>query len=267
MHFARIESGKVTCQTLIPTDAHRRREDILDDVLTGIDSVLDKSVRGIGIGVPGLVDTVEGVVLKATNIPCIEGIPLGGTVKERFGLPALLGNDANCFALGEKHYGKGKDYDDVVGITLGTGVGAGIIVGGRVYEGNCAMAGEFGSMGYLDSDFETYCSGKFFMRRYGDSALNIAQAAADDDTRALGIFREYGRHVGNLLHVILLSCAPSAIILGGSLTKSHSYFRAGMEETLSSFPYPHVIEKTCIDFSEDPHMPVLGAAALTIGRI
>lgn len=101
-------------------------------------------LEGIGIGVPGAIDIQRGVVFHPPNLPAWTEVPLAAITSERWGIPVRVDNDANCAALGEAHFGAGRQYDDFIGLTLGTGVGSGIILRNRVYHGERGFAGEFG---------------------------------------------------------------------------------------------------------------------------
>lgn len=264
MHFARVESGVVVAEERIPTDACRPNEEIVADVVKGIRSVLTDQVSAIGIGIPGLVDMHEGVIKKLNNIPCWNGFAIKEALEKELNIPVFIGNDANCFALGEKHFGKGKEAASLVCLTLGSGVGAGVVIDHKLHEGNCMMAGEFGGIKYMTADYEVYCGGKFFATFHGKTALEMSQAAATGDEKALAAFAEFGDHVGNLIQAIIYSYGPDTIIMGGSLLKSYAFFRDAMNANLAAFAHPHVIEATRIDVSDDPHMPVLGAAAVAL---
>jgi glucokinase len=262
MHFALIDDGKILRESRISTDAYGTKEAVMDDLKKGIGDLLDGSVQGIGIGVPGLVDTKLGVVYNVLNIPAWKNVPIKAELEKIYNIPVYVGNDANCFALGEKYYGKAKPFSDVVCLTLGTGLGAGIFINDRLYAGNYSMAGEFCGIKYLDADLETYCSGKFFSQMHGQEALFFFRLAEKGDSGALALFRQFGFHVGQLIQTVLLSYAPQAIIFGGSLSKSFSYFKDGMQASLSTFAHQNVLKSTLIDVSEIAAIPVLGASAL-----
>src|SRR5690606_10392508 len=116
---------------------------------------------GIGIGIPGLVDSSNGIALGLANIPSFQHVELKKFLTGRFSKPVFVNNDANCFAIGVHKYGVGKSFKSLVGITLGTGVGGGIVINGQLYSGLFSAAGEWCSAPYLDHNFEYYCSGKF----------------------------------------------------------------------------------------------------------
>jgi len=261
-HLALIEDGKVIKKSRILTDAYGTQDAVLDDLKNEIGKLLDDSVQGIGIGVPGLVDRESGVVFNVMNIPAWKNVPVKSILEQHFGITVEVGNDANSFALGEKHYGKAKPFSNVVCICLGTGVGAGVFVNGNLYTGNQSIAGEFCGIRYLDADFETYCSGKFFNQIYGHDALYFAKMAENGNANAKELFHKFGYNVGQLIQTVLFSYGPQAIILGGSLSKSFSIFKTGMQESLATFPHKNVLNSTMIDVSDNDDIPVLGAATL-----
>ncbi|MDA0314342.1 MAG: ROK family protein [Bacteroidetes bacterium] len=246
----------------IPTPASESQEVILENLAAFIESYLPHSFEGIGIGIPGLVDPQEGIVLGLANIPSFQHVELRKFIFSRFGKPVFINNDANCFALGVHKFGLGKGFQHLVGITLGTGVGGGIIIHGKLYSGINSAAGEWCGAPYLEGTFEDYCSGKFFNRFYQSRPKALAKLALDGDPIALQAFEEFGRHVGELLKVILYSLAPEAIILGGSIRKTFPLFEKSMQATLQTFAYSSVLEKLQILVSDLDETAIHGAVAL-----
>lgn len=133
-------------------------EEVLETVASLIGEVICEGVESIGIGVPSVVDTRRGIVYNVANIPSWVEVPLKDILEQRFGIPVKINNDSNCFTLGESRFGKGQGYGSLVGVTLGTGVGSGIIIDGKLYEGRNAGAGEVGCLNYLDKDYESYAA-------------------------------------------------------------------------------------------------------------
>ena len=125
--------------------------DLLERVIR---SVWTPAVSAIGIGVPGLVDRQNGVVYNLVNIPHWDVVPLREILEARFGVRVVIDNDANCFALGERVFGVGRQYENFVGLTLGTGLGGGIIQQGRLLADSNCGSGEFGMMPYRDNILE-----------------------------------------------------------------------------------------------------------------
>ena len=254
--------GQLQAIRSIPTPALESQELILETLAAFIESYLPQSFAGIGIGIPGLVDAQMGIVLGLANIPSFQHVELRDFLVNRFGKPVWINNDANCFALGVHQFGIGQGFQNLVGITLGTGVGAGIIIHGKLYSGVNSAAGEWCGTPYLDRTFEDYCSGKFFNRVYQSKHKTIAKLAQEGDPIALQAFDEFGRHVGELLKVILFSLAPEAIVLGGSIRKTYPLFEKSMRATLQTFPYTSVLAKLQVLVSDLDETAIHGAVAL-----
>lgn len=255
-------SGHLQDIRSIPTPALESQEVILEALATFIESYLPYSFEGIGIGIPGLVDPKKGVVLGLANIPSFQHVELRKFLMNRFGKPVFINNDANCFALGVHKFGVGQGFQNLVGITLGTGVGGGIIIHGKLYSGVNSAAGEWCGVSYLDSIFEDYCSGKFFNRVYQSRPKALAKLAQEGDPVALQAFDEFGTHVGELLKVILYSLAPEVIVLGGSIRKTFPLFEKSMQATLQTFAYPSVLAKLQVLVSDLDETAIHGAVAL-----
>ncbi len=262
MHFAYVENSKVVKEFKISTDALRSKEEIINDLISGIQELMDETIVGIGVGVPGLVDVTEGVVYNVQNIPAWKNVPIKSILSQQFNLPVFIGNDANCFLLGEKFFGKGQRYSNLVAIALGTGVGAGVLVNNKLHVGNFSMAGEFGGISYLDMDYENYCSGKFFRREFQSEAKDMAEKALKSDPYSVKAFEAFGIHVANLMETIIYSYGPEAIIIGGSLSNAYDLFKDSLNEKLEVFPHQNALQSTTILPSGDKNIPVLGAAAL-----
>lgn len=246
----------------IETPAAKSQEFILETIADFIETYAHHEVTGIGIGIPGLVDVQKGIILGLTNIPAFQHVELKKFLTERFSVPVFVNNDANCFALGVYKYGIGKNYKNLVGITLGTGVGSGIVINGQLYSGVNSAAGEWCNVAYLDHNYEHYCSGKFFHAYYFNRPKSLAKLALNGDSKALKAFDEYGHHLGELIKNILYALAPEAIVLGGSIRKTYPLFKNSLHRSLSSFAYPTVLQNVKILLSELDETAIHGAVAL-----
>ena len=156
-----------------------------------IKPLTDYPATSIGIGVPSVVDTERGIVYNVANIPSWEKVALRDILEEEFRLPVFVNNDVNCFTLGEHRFGMAKNYNSVVGMTIGTGLGSGIIIDNQLYIGNNCGAGEIGMLPYRDHNFEYYACSNFFDVVHGTSALEASRAALNGDTKALGLWAEF----------------------------------------------------------------------------
>jgi glucokinase len=262
IRIGKVLDGKVLCETYLGTFANRSENEIIADLVQGIGDIMDNDVTGIGIGAPGLIDEKNGIVYHPHNIPSWKQTPLKDKIAAHFHLPVMISNDANCFALGEKIYGQGRNYQNLVGLSLGTGVGAGIIINNRLYSGTLSIAGEFGGIPYLQHDYEYYCSGQFFTHCYNHTGQEVYDRALSADPKAIKIFDEYGTHLGNLIKTLLLAIGPQAIILGGTVALSYRFFQKAMTDALNDFPHKKVSGKLDIMVSHSPNIAILGAAAL-----
>lgn len=192
-----------------------------------------KSIKGMGLAVTGPLNVKRNLMVNPPNQKFLRNCPLARIVQKITGIPSLMDNDVNCFTLGEALLGAGKQAKSVLGITLGTGVGAGVVINKKLYRGNFGSAGEVGHMvikfdGFKCSCgstgcFEEYGSGKFFKRK-GVDPRELAKAARKGNKKALNIFREYGRYVGIGLSGAINLLDPEMIVLGGGIANTYSLF-------------------------------------------
>ena len=259
--IGRIVEGIIVAETSFPTYAHRGEDEIIQDIIRGIEKVIEPNTIAIGIGSPGLVDEELGIVYDVSNIPSWKEVWLKDKIEAHFNRIVQISNDANCFVMGEKIFGKGKKYRNFVGITLGTGVGGGIIIDHKLYPGTL-MAGEFCGIPYLDKNYDFYCGSKFFTEKHSISGLEASQRIMAGDESAQQIFDEYGEHLGNLFKTIILILNPEAIIIGGSIAKSYNLFEKSLKSSLNNFALNRVIDRLNIEISEINNIAVIGAAAL-----
>jgi glucokinase len=248
-----------------PIEKNRGRDGVINQILSLINEFDKNNIDGIGIGVPSYVDTQTGIVYDTVNLPGWDEVNIKNIIESKFKIPVSINNDANCFAVGEKYYGKGKPFKSIVGITLGTGVGAGIIINGELYEGKNCGAGEIGALPYLDKDYEFYTSSNYFTQ-YSTTALETFEKAKQGDLKALNVYKEYGHHLGELIKVVLLTYNPEAIILGGSIAKAYLYFHKSMSESINKINFKQYLKNLNVEVSSLEHAGIYGAAHLAIGK-
>ena len=237
-------------------------QQVLKDVFEVVDALVNESITAIGIGVPSVVDIEQGIVYDVQYIPSWKEVPLKKWMEERYNLPVFINNDANCFALGEHYFGKGKGVDSMIGLAIGTGVGAGIIINNKLYAGPNCGAGEFGMVDYLDKIYEYYCSGSFFQNVYQVDGEEIFERAKKGDAQALKLYEEMGMHLGNAIKMIMYTYDPSLIILGGSVRMAYDFFKEAMWQRIKTFAFTKSAERLTIEISELHNSGILGAAAL-----
>jgi len=219
--IGRINKSVIVEDLTSPVDIKATKDETITMLLESIDSIITTDVEGIGVGVPAIVNPQTGVVYDVQNIPAWKEIHLRKILVERYDLPVFINNDANCFAFGEKIFGRGKGYSNFVGLTIGTGIGMGVVINNSLYNGVLCGAGEIGMVNYKDSIIENYASSFFFSNTYQRSAKELSEMANKGIPIALESFNEFGIHLGEAIKNILYMYAPEAIILGGSISKAY----------------------------------------------
>lgn len=258
----KIEDGRIVGQSKAGTRASEGGDVSLGVLKSVVAELVDGQTRAIGVGVPSVVDRKTGIVYNVQNIAGWDEVDIRGILEREFGLPVFVDNDANCFAFGEKIFGKGREFSNFVGVTLGTGVGSGIISAGRLLpDANCG-SGEFGEVRIGGVKFDDWCGSHFFPDETGMSGAELSALARRGDAKALNAFEEYGRRLSELIKLIVLVLDPEAVIFGGSIAKSFDFFGDAIRANLADFPYPKSIEKLQILASDSNDSGVLGAASL-----
>lgn len=272
----------------VPTEAHLGIERVMSNIISGIESVNDcDECQKIGVGTPGNIDLQNGIVRSSGNLP-YNNTPISKIIFERFGVPVLIGNDASCAMLAEVHAGHGKKYKDFIMLTLGTGVGGGIVIGGNPYLGAHGAAGEFGHVSVkLDGElcrcglrgcFEHYASVTALIkltrkavekyensllfdiaRRDGISGKTAFLAAHEGCTVGAAVVDEYLNYLALGIRNYARIFDPEAIILGGAITKEGNALLAPLAEKVD-ITTPILISALGTDAG------VIGAAALAMKK-
>lgn len=235
---------------------------VMNDIFELVNSLMDDRVSAIGIGVPSVVDVKQGIVYDVQYIPSWKEVHLKKIMEERFQIPVLVNNDANCFTLGEYYFGKGAGCENLVGLTIGTGLGAGIIINHRLFAGPNCGAGEFGMAEYLDHCYEYYASGQFFQNVYHTDGQEVYEKAKAGDLWAQQLYAEMGTHLGNAIKMIMYTYDASFIILGGSVRFAWPFFQKTMWQRINTFAYSTSIANLKIELSDLENSGILGAAGL-----
>lgn len=256
-----VEAGIIYRIVSEPFPHDKPEKDTIKSLISAIRKVMNSNIKGIGIGVPSIVDARHGIVYNAVNVPSWKEVHLKEILEHEFRIPVIVNNDCNCFVFGERYYGEAKAYHNIVGVTLGAGLGAGIVINNMLYEGMNTSAGEIGSLPYLDSDYENYCAANFFMK-YNTTGHILFLRAEEGNEEALKIWEIFGFHIGNLVKAILLTYDPEAIVIGGGISKAYRFFEKAMHKQIKTFPYSHMVKNVEILFSQKEHIGLLGAAAL-----
>jgi glucokinase len=173
-------TGKVLDKISGSTNFTEGRDAVLGDIVAAIQKMQERfgasGLAGIGVGVPGFIRMKEGVLAYSPNLPYLENFPIRDEIGRKLGTPMILENDANAAALGEKWMGAGRDVDDLVLLTLGTGIGGGIISGGRVLRGFVGMAGELGHITVVPNGNPCGCGNQGCLEKHASATAVSAMA-------------------------------------------------------------------------------------------
>ena len=292
--------GNIASSMEYKTQMERGYDAILLEMIGNIKSLCDQAglefeeLRGIGIGVPGIVNSRAGLVMSCANLNW-KGVDLANDVQNLTGKICKVCNDANCAALGEQRFGSGRNYKNLVFITLGTGIGSGIIIDGNLFEGLGCAGAEAGHMGIcIDDESECACGNKGCWESYISASALVAQtkravqknpnsllaqicedgvsgksvfiAAAQGDATANSVIEKYIGYVTygiigltNILH-------PQAFVLGGGIANEGATLILPIKKMLNEYSdnngfYPYV---DVVGASLGNSAGFLGAAALVM---
>lgn len=257
-----VSEGSLIKKASVRIPASGSEQEVLDVIFELIDPLIDEEIIAIGIGVPSVVDVENGIVYDVQNIPSWKKVALKNIMEDRYHLPVSINNDANCFALGEKYFGKGKNFHSMIGLTIGTGLGAGIIINEKLYSGVNCGAGEFGCVEYLDQYVEYYASGQFFQNCYQTDGEVVYKKALEGDPLSIMIFEEFGTHLGNAIKMVLYTLCPELIVLGGSISKAYPLFQEKMWQRIRTYIYSSTLNQIQLEISNLENPGILGAASL-----
>ena len=253
------EQGQLKEKLTLGTKTILGRDHVLNDMCGAIRQVSDKyknsgTLLGVGIGVPGIIDMQTGMVRESPNLPGWSDYPVRAEIERRLGAPVMLENDANVAAFGEKWLGAGRHVGDMAMLTLGTGVGGGLVLSGKIWHGMTGMAGEFGHMtvepeGQLcgcgnHGCLEQYASATAIVRMAREAitkgdAPGLAKAAGSDlefnakeiynlaiqgDEQARRIFRAVGRALGIALAAMVNGLNLEMYVIGGGVCSAWDAF-------------------------------------------
>ena len=290
--------GNVVASSSIKTGRHADIKDYVEELKTSLNNLLEANdatdkIAGIGVGAPNG-NYFTGAIEMAPNLPWKGRIPLAELLKEAFGVPVALTNDANAAAIGEMTYGVARGMKDFIMITLGTGVGSGIVVNGQLVYGHDGFAGELGHVIVKPSNgrmcgcgrtgcLEAYCSAtgvartarefletrtdKWLLRNLpieGITSKDVYDAAVQGDKLAKEIFEYTGKIMGEAFANFIAFSSPEAIILFGGLSRSGELLMKPIKEAMDRNTLNIYKGKTKLLLSElkESDAAVLGASAL-----
>ncbi len=287
-----VREGAVVLRgEVIETHEHGSAESLCRAMLAVIAALraVHPEVAAVGVGLPGFVDSVSGIVHSLTNVPGWLEVPLRGLIAERTGLPAIIENDANAMAYGESLHGAARGHRHVVCVTLGTGVGGGLVLDGRLYRGAQLAAGEightsidyrglrgpYGELGGLEQYVGNAQIAAHASQLYAEAGrsvppeqctpLDLDLAAQAGDPIAAAVWERAGTQIGCALANVVWLLNPSFIVIGGGVAAAGELLFGPIRRTIR--------ERTLALFHEKLHVlpatlgndaGIIGAAELAL---
>jgi len=252
-----------------------------------------REVAAVGVGAPGVIHEKTGVVVKSPNFPDWNDLPLKQTLERELRLPVFIENDANAAALGEQWRGAAKDIRSMIFLTLGTGVGGGIVLDGRIWHGADGMAGEVGHMTIIPDGRTCGCGNRGCLEMYASSrgivmtfeamcaekhldageqreitSAQIYQAARNGDTVAQLVMKDMGRYLGIGIANLINIFNPEMVVIGGGVKDAWDLFIDATREEVRKRTFAYTAERTKVVPSvlgDDAGM--MGAAAVAFQKI
>ena len=242
-------TGNILDKTSGSTNFEEGREAVLDDIASAVDQLRARfgaaGFYGIGIGVPGFIDIEKGVIVGTHNLLGFDNFPMRDDLSRRLQTPVILENDANAAALGEKWMGAGRDVNDLVLLTLGTGIGGGIISGGRVLHGFVGMAGELGHITVIPGGNICGCGNYGCLEKHasataieamaklvalgdGLTAKDVYELAEQGNHNAMRIFEQMGTALGIALASLINIFNFPLYLLSGGVLPAWKFFSTTM---------------------------------------
>ncbi len=267
IHGTLVRKGRIVERVHVLHEK-RTREAVLEVMLRTVETLQrftrGYKIKGIGIAVPSALDEKRGTLLSAPNFPALKGLRLREWLERRLRIPVRLENDARCFVKGARasfpsRSGRRKNMPVIVGLTVGTGLGGGILVDNKILDGAHDMAGEIGHTVLFPKGqrcvcgqrgcLEMYASRKFLLRMSGQEPKPLAELAFSGNRKARKIYELLGYYLGLGIANIVNIIDPEAVVLGGGITNSHRLFLPVARKAASA----HIISPRA------KHIPIIPA--------
>lgn len=240
------KSSFLTCETITPDKTLEKFYELIGAILERRNLKMG-DIISIGISCGGPLNSKQGVILSPPNLPLWNNVEIVKDLKEKYKVPVFIQNDANACALVEWKLGAGKGLENMIFLTFGTGMGAGLILNGKLYCGKNDMAGEVGHIRLADrgpvgfnkaGSFEGFCSGGGLKQLADIHGLNyrtakeLLQDAQNRNDEALKVVEESATYLGTALSILIDILNPEAIVIGSIYTRCENLFVEKMKEVL-----------------------------------
>lgn len=257
------QAGKILYRTKHETPKSERADEIVNAIISAARECEEKTkkigkVESIGAAVPATINASEGVIMKAPNLPALDGFRLSAIVSGELNMPIILENDANAAAIGENWLGASKKFQNSICVTLGTGVGGGIIIDGKILHGVDGTAGEIGHICVEPLGAPCGCGSRGCIEQYSSAtavvrltrelenqypksilqnktrltSLDVYDAGKQGDDLALEVFRQMGFYLGIALGGLINVLNPEVIVIGGGAAAGWDLFIGHLEDQI-----------------------------------
>ncbi len=272
-----VRNGQVSHAVTVPTEADRGAAAVLANIRKVIAVFDTPQVAAVGIGITGQVNTATGTLVQAHNLPKgLQHFPLAKRLSKAIGKPVSIENDARCFTLGEAMHGAGRRYDLVVGMTLGTGIGGGIVAAGHIVRGRNGTAGEVGHLTIVEhgapcscgqrGHLEAYASGPGLAHLYQElSGRKVDPREVDTrfarrETVAKKAYAMFAEALAVGLANIITVVNPDVIVVGGGLSRVRALWSPAIEQVKPLLLYDDLRATPIVPATLGASAPILGAA-------
>lgn len=262
-----------------PTESHLGKKAVIENIMKIIKIFNSPHVFAIGLGIAGEIDQKRGVLLSSPNMANdVKNVPIVKILKKEYKKSIFIENDAKCFTLAESILGAGKKYDFIVGLTLGTGIGGGIVLNKKVYRGSEGIAGELGHMtiaenGYLCScgqrgHLEAYASGTGMVHMYKEftgktrDTFYIEKKADEGEVYAQRVIKIMAESLGIGLANIMNTLNPDIIVIGGGIMRIKALFKPAIHFARKSVLYPSLRKTPIVKTQLKENANIFGAALI-----
>jgi PAS domain S-box-containing protein len=263
LQVGRIENYKLVDQKKVSLGTNISPTSLASELKNSVEKLFDKSVSHIGFCHHTSNFSSKEKVSKNSYNSLDYKSHLKNKLESQFSVPVYAKNEAECFTVGEKYFGKAKKYKNVVGLILNSGLHVGIIAGNKLYSGSKLGSGNFGKISYLNKNYDHYCSDKFFRSQYKSSLQQIKERAEKGSKNSQAIFTRFGGHLAHCLTLMINILDPEIIVIGGEISGAHELFDQSLLEKLkSNYNSNETPTKIVFENRNDIDISLRGTAAL-----
>jgi len=247
--------GRILHQYSAPSLSHKTSSVILENLLFHLREQQswaenqNHRVLGIGLGIPGIIEFPQGIVRQSPHFSAWKNYPILKKIKDRFPFPIWIDNDANQAALGELWKGKGRNKRNFILLTLGTGIGGGIILNGDLWRGDSGFAGEFGHLVIERHGKKCKCGGRGCLEKYASAEVfkkdpqKNYHLAQQGNQQALAHWKKFGEALGAGIASIANALDIETVLIGGGLAGAWSYFSPSLKKSVKNYLYQHTAQR------------------------